>query len=125
MTAGIDLDGDLNTQNDRPVGLPITVGRGDVSSQLETINAFRATRNQVAVDPVLLEPDPIIGVDVRLTKAFAIGGSRKIEAFLEAYNATNYTTLTGGSSNMSLPTFLVRTGARDARQVQWGARYSF
>ena len=48
-----------------------------------------------------------------------------IEAFLEAYNATNYTTLTGGTSNMSLPTFLVRTGARDARQVQWGARYSF
>jgi hypothetical protein len=73
----------------------------------------------------LLKPDPIIGVDLRLTKAFSLGASRRIEAFLEGYNATNYTTLTGGSSNMSLSTFLVRTGARDARQVQWGARFSF
>ena len=125
VTAGTDLDGDLNTQNDRPVGLPITVGRGDVDEQLAIINAYRATRNQAPVDPELLEPDPIINFDVRLTKAFSLGGSRRIEAFLEAYNATNYTTLTGGSSNMSLSTFLVRTGARDARQLQWGARFSF
>ncbi len=125
VTAGIDLDGDLNTQNDRPVGLPITVGRGDVAKQLEIINAFRATRNQAPVTEALLKPNPIIGVDLRLTKAFSLGASRRLEAFLEAYNATNYTTLTGGSGNMTLPTFLVRTGARDARQVQWGARFRF
>jgi len=64
VTAGIDLDGDLNTQNDRPVGLPITVGRGDVDDQLANINAFRATRNQGPVAAELVEPDPIIGVDV-------------------------------------------------------------
>jgi hypothetical protein len=125
VTAGIDLDGDLNTQNDRPVGLPITVGRGDVAKQLETINAFRATRNQAPVSEELLKPNSIVTVDLRLTKAFTLGGNRRLEAFLEAYNATNYTTLTGGSSNMGLATFLVRTGARDARQVQWGARFSF
>lgn len=125
VTAGVDLDGDLNTQNDRPAGLPPTVGRGDVEAQLAAINAFRATRNQPPIGADLLKPDPIFGVDVRLTKAFSLGGSRRIEAFLEGYNATNYTTLTGGSSNMSLSTFLIRTGARDARQVQWGARFSF
>lgn len=125
VSAGIDLDGDLNTANDRPAGLPITVGRGDVAKQLAIINTFRATRNQAPVSEALLKPDPIVSLDLRLTKAFKVGGDRRIEAFLEAYNVTNYVTLTGGSGNMSLATFLVRTGARDARQVQWGARYSF
>ncbi len=125
VTAGIDLDGDLNTQNDRPAGLPITVGRGDVAKQLELINAFRATRGQAPIAEALLKPDPIFGADLRLTKAFSLGGERRLEAFLEAYNATNYTTLTGGTGNMSLPAFLIRTGARDARQVQWGARFRF
>ncbi|MGE0814671.1 MAG: TonB-dependent receptor [Vicinamibacterales bacterium] len=125
VTAGIDLDGDLNTQNDRPVGLTPTVGRGDVDEQLALINAFRATRNQAPISKDLLKPNPILTTDLRLTKSFRIGGSRRFEAFLEAYNATNYTTLTGGSSNMSAAAFLVRTGARDARQVQWGGRFTF
>jgi hypothetical protein len=125
VTAGADLDGDLNAQNDRPAGLSPTVGRGDVARQLEIINAYRATRNQAPISEELLKPNRIIGVDVRLTKSFALGGNRRIEAFLEGYNATNYTTLTGGTNNMSLPAFLIRTGARDARQVQWGARFRF
>jgi hypothetical protein len=125
VSAGVDLDGDLNTQNDRPEGLPPTVGRGDVDEQLALINAFRATRGQAPVALELLEPDPIVNLDLRLTKAFRLGASRRLEAFLEAYNVTNYVTLTGGSGNMSSSSFLIRTGARDARQVQWGGRYSF
>ena len=54
-----------------------------------------------------------------------LGNRRRLEAFLEAYNLTNYVTLTGGSSNMGLASFLLRTGARDARQIQWGARFVF
>jgi hypothetical protein len=125
VTAGTDLDGDLNASNDRPPGLTPTVGRGDVAKQLEIINAYRASVNQAPVSEDLLKPNAIIGFDVRLTKGFSLGASRRLEAFLEAYNATNYTTLTGGTSNMRLPAFLIRTGARDARQVQWGARFRF
>ncbi|MGE3843901.1 MAG: TonB-dependent receptor [Vicinamibacterales bacterium] len=125
VSAGRDLDGDLNAQNDRPAGLPITVGRGDVATQLAIINAYRASRNLPEVSRDLLKPNPIITVDMRLTKAFSLGGGKRIEAFLEAYNATNYVTLTGGTGNMSAAAFLIRTGARDARQVQWGARYTF
>jgi hypothetical protein len=72
-----------------------------------------------------LKRDPIIVLDLRLTKAFALGDGRRFEAFLEAYNATNYVTLTGGSGNMAAAAFLLRTGARDARQVQWGGRFVF
>jgi peptidoglycan/xylan/chitin deacetylase (PgdA/CDA1 family) len=50
---------------------------------------------------------------------------RKANLFLEAYNATNSGTLTGGTGNMSSASFLIRTSARDARQIQWGARYLF
>jgi hypothetical protein len=125
VSAGVDLDGDLNTQNDRPAGLEPTVGRGNVDEQLSLINAFRASRGLAPVSAELLKPDPILNLDLRLTKAFQLGGNRRIEAFLEAYNVTNYVTLTGGTGNMSSSSFLIRTGARDARQVQWGARYSF
>jgi len=125
VSAGVDLDGDLNTQNDRPAGLPPTVGRGNVEEQLAIINAYRASRGQAAVSPDLLKPDPIINLDLRVTKAFQLGGNRRIEAFLEGYNVTNYVTLTGGTGNMSSASFLIRTGARDARQIQWGGRYSF
>jgi hypothetical protein len=124
VSAGIDLDGDLNTQGDRPAGLPPTVGRGDVAGQLALINAFRATRNLAPVSADLLKPDPIVVLDTRLTKVIPLG-SRRFEVFLEAYNLTNYVTLTGGSGNMSLSTFLIRTGARDARQIQWGGRFTF
>ncbi len=125
VQSGIDLDGDLNTSNDRPAGLPPTVGRGDVDQQIALINAFRASIGRPAVTASLLEPNPIFNLDLRLTKAFAIGASQRIEMFLEGYNVTNYVTLTGGTSSMNAPAFLVRTGARDARQIQWGARYVF
>ncbi|HKB10903.1 MAG TPA: carboxypeptidase regulatory-like domain-containing protein [Vicinamibacterales bacterium] len=125
VNAGIDLDGDLNTQGDRPRGLPPTVGRGDVAGQLAMINAYRATRGQQPVSADLLKPDPIVVLDARLTKVVPLRDSRRIEVFLEGYNLSNYVTLTGGAANMSLPTFLIRTGARDARQIQWGARYVF
>jgi Carboxypeptidase regulatory-like domain/TonB dependent receptor-like, beta-barrel len=125
VTSGVDLDGDLNTQGDRPRGLPPVVGRGDVEGQLALINSYRATRGQPPVSPALLNPDQILVLDVRITKAFPIGNRRRVEAFLEGYNVTNYVTLTGGSSNMGLASFLIRTGARDARQIQWGGRFVF
>jgi hypothetical protein len=31
----------------------------------------------------------------------------------------------GGGSNIRLATFGIPTGANDARQVQWGARFAF
>jgi hypothetical protein len=101
------------------------VGRGDVGAQLALINAYRATRGLGPVDPELLKPNAIFVVDMRITKAFPIGNRRRLEAFLEGYNVTNYVTLTGGSSNMGLASFLLRTGARDARQIQWGGRFVF
>jgi hypothetical protein len=125
VSAGVDLDGDLNTSGDRPVGLPQTVGRGDVAQQLQLINAFRASRGLSGIDPSLLKLDPVIDLDLRLTKVIPLSGSRHFQVFLEGYNVTNHITKYGGASTMIAPAFLIRTSALDARQVQWGARFLF
>jgi outer membrane receptor protein involved in Fe transport len=125
VQAGVDLDGDGNTSGDRPVGLPPRVGRANVDEELRLINEYRASVGQNPITRELLRLDPFRSIDLRSTKAFSVGGERQIEVFLEAFNVLNTVNLQGGSSNMRLATFLLRTGARDARQIQWGARYSF
>ena len=127
VQAGSDLDGDGSQMGDRPPGLRITVGRGDVAEQLRLINQFRAGINRPAIDASLLDLDPYRTLDFRITKVFRIGGRRRIELLLEAFNVTNYVNYVPAAANRSMnsPIFLAPTLARDARQVQWGARFSF
>jgi hypothetical protein len=65
------------------------------------------------------------GLDLRVTRSFTITNSQRKELFLEMFNVPNFVDLTGGNNNMNVASFLVRTAARDPRQVQWGARYTF
>jgi hypothetical protein len=139
VSAGFDLDGDLNVSNDRPHGLPQTVGHGNVIQQLALINAFRANpcsftyypgvtctaKPQPAVLRSLLSPQPVIDLDLRLSKIIVLGEARRLELFFEGYNVTNHVTKYGGASSMTSPAFLIRTTALDARQLQWGARFTF
>jgi hypothetical protein len=126
VSAGFDIDGDGQTQNDRPVGLPITVGREDVEESLRIINDLRASRNLAPIPASYLTLDPFISLDLRLTKEFGIGGGRTIEGFLEGYNVLNRVNFAGGGNGSIIsPAFLIRNGARDARQVQLGARLTF
>ncbi|MGH9384491.1 MAG: hypothetical protein ACRD2N_09420, partial [Vicinamibacterales bacterium] len=108
-------------------GLPITVGRGDVQSALRLINEFRASRSLPPVDPALLRLDPYRTLDIRLTKILPLGSDRHLELLIEAFNVTNHVNYvpTLVIRGMSSAQFLRRTGARDARQVQWGLRFVF
>jgi hypothetical protein len=125
VTTGLDLDGD-GINLDRPGGLSPTVGRGNQQRQLEIINAYRATLNLApfTADRIRVRP-PAKNIDLRVTKQIALGPERRLEVFAEAFNITNVVNLYGGNSNIRLATFNVPTGALDARQIQWGARYSF
>ena len=125
VTTGLDLDGDAITV-DRPAGLPPTVGRGDIKKQLDIINAYRASLNLApfALDAIRVKP-PARNIDLRLTKRVGLGGGRRMELFAEAFNVTNVVNTIGGSTNIRLSSFNVPIGALDARQIQWGARYSF
>jgi hypothetical protein len=132
VQSGVDLDGDTSITGDLPPGIPITVGRERVSESLTAINAFRASRNLAPISPSLMKLDPYRSVDLRLTKPVPTGTSRRIEVFMEAFNVTNHVNFrpplgnppTAGASIVA-PAFLVRTAARDARQLQWGLRYVF
>jgi hypothetical protein len=64
-------------------------------------------------------------LDLRLSKIIRIGEARRLELFFEGYNVTNHVTEYGGTSSMTSPAFLLRTTALDARQLQWGARFTF
>ena len=125
VSAGVDLDGDLNVSNDRPAGLPQFIGRDDVESQVAIINAFRTGRGLAAINADLIKIDPVIDLDLRLTKSLQLPNRRRLEFFLESYNLTNHTTLYGGNSTMVSSSFGIRTSALDARQTQWGARVVF
>jgi len=127
VQAGFDIDGDGSVQGDRPVGLPTTVGRERTSQSLELINALRSSRGLAPIDGQLLRLDRYFAWDVRTTKTVVLGGKGRLELFLEAYNLTNRVnyepfTVTG---NINSAAFLIRRSARDARQVQWGARVVF
>ena len=73
VQAGFDLDGDRSPTDDRPEGLPITVGRGDEENALRLINTLRANLSTAArplarVSAELLRLDPYRTLDLRLTK---------------------------------------------------------
>lgn len=126
VSAGFDIDGDGQTQNDRPIGLPITVGREKVEESLAIINSVRAARNLAPITEDHLKLDPFISLDLRATKEFGLGAGRQIEMFLEGYNVLNRVNYSGGGNGSIIsPALLIRNSARDPRQVQIGARFTF
>ncbi len=125
VQAGPDLDGDGIATGDRPRGLPPTIGRGEVAGQLAIINAFRQSINLPPIDASRLDLFTYFTLDMRATKAFPFAVHHRVEVFLEAFNLTNDVNLSGYNSNMNTASFLIPTSARPARQIQWGARYSF
>jgi len=125
VQAGPDLDGDGVATGDRPVGLPPTIGRGDVSQQLALVNAFRQSIGLQPIDAARLGLFTYFTLDMRATKAFPFADRHRMEVFLEAFNLTNHVNLSGYNGNMNTSSFLIPSSARPARQIQWGLRYSF
>jgi hypothetical protein len=125
ITAGADLDRDGNNQ-DRPAGLVKNAGGLESSANLAIINAFRQSRN---LAPIAMEQltrtsaDRV--VDLRATKQFSLGPHGRIGIFLEAYNVLNTVNFENPSGVITSGSFATYATARDARQVQWGARFQF
>ena len=126
VSAGFDIDGDGVSQNDRPAGLPITVGRDKVQESLKIINELRATRGLEPIPAEYLKLDPFISLDLRLTKALSFRDGRRVEVFLEGYNVLNRVNYAGGGATAIVSrALLVRNAARDPRQAQLGVRFTF
>jgi len=125
ITAGVDLDGDGNRQ-DRPAGLVKTAGGSESEANLGIINAFRASRQlaPITMDQLTLGSADKI-VDLRATKQLSLGARRRLDLFLEAYNLLNTVNYENPNGVITSGSFAVYTAARDARQIQWGARVQF
>ncbi len=125
VTAGVDLDRDGNNQ-DRPAGLVKNSGGSESQGNLAIIDGFRQSRN---LAPITMEQltqtsrDRV--VDLRATKQFSVGAGSRIDVFLEAYNLLNTVNFENPSGSISSGSFATYTTARDARQIQWGARFQF
>ncbi len=134
VQAGQDLDGDTISVGDLPPDIPITVGRSHVADSLAAINAVRrsfVTLNLQPIDASLLKLDLYSSVDMRLSKSLALG-SNMLELLVEGFNLMNHSNLRppvgsppNAGSNIISAAFLQRTVARDARQLQWGLRFTF
>jgi hypothetical protein len=127
IQAGYDIDGDGSVQGDRPRGLPPTVGRGDTASQLQSINSFRAGLSLAPIPAKLLNLEPYISVDGRVTKSIHLHKEQHLDLVFEGFNLTNHVNYTPYSinGNLNSTSFLVRNGASDGREAQWGIRYAF
>ena len=125
VTAGVDLDRDGNNQ-DRPAGLVKNSGGREDEGNLAIINAFRQSRN---LSPITMEQlartsgDQL--VDLRGSKQFVLSSRLRLDVFLEAYNLLNTVNYENPSGAITSGSFAAYTTARDARQIQWGARIQF
>jgi hypothetical protein len=132
VQAGVDLDGDSTITGDLPAGIPTTVGRDHVDESLTAINDYRASLHLPPIERSLLALDSYRTLDLRATKVIRLGSSRRLELMIEAFNLTNAVNFRvplgaqpEAGVNINAASFLIRTVARDARQIQWGARYRF
>jgi hypothetical protein len=126
ITAGQDLNGD-GVNVDRPAGLVKNAGGRVSDTNLAIINAFRVARGRapITMDQLAQSSGDRL-VDVRLMKQVLFGSRRsRVDLFFEAYNLLNAVNYENPSGNLISTSFAVRTVARDARQLQWGARFSF
>jgi hypothetical protein len=101
VQTGNDRNNDTNV-NDRPVGVGRNTGEGFGSAT----------------------------VDLRVSRAFALGGDHRIEVMLDAFNVLNRSNFlipnnTFGSGATPPPSFGQPTAAADPRQIQIGLRWTF
>lgn len=84
-TAGVDLNGDgVNT--DYVPGTTRNLGNRDNERMLQAVNAWRASRGLGALAASQIDENDYNSVDVRVSKAIALGGTRKLELIAQVFN---------------------------------------
>jgi hypothetical protein len=126
LVAGVDLDGDGTTIEDRPEGLALNQGGRRSEANLEIVNAFRQVRglSTVTLDQ-LAKRSPYFAVDLRLTKIVKLGGPRSLELMAEVFNLFNRTNFSNPNGTLTSATFLDVSSSSDGREAQLGVRLRF
>ena len=124
--AGVDLNADgANTDY-----VPGThKGQGNRDLDIGLVNAWRATRGLGPIDPRTISKNDYNRVDARVSKAFTLGGKRRIEAIGQIFNLFGRDNLGGiGSSfqtNALSDTFGQLLTAQNRQQAEIAIRMTF
>ena len=126
IVAGLDLDGDGTTIEDRPDGLALNQGGRASEGNLAVINAFRSGRglSTVTIDQ-LGKKYNYLNVDMRLMKVVRIGGNRSLELMAEVFNLFDRTNFNNPNGTLTSATFLQVSSTADGREAQFGLRFRF
>lgn len=126
IVAGLDLDGDGTTIEDRPDGLALNQGGTASEANLAIINQFRQSRglSTVTLDRLGTRYG-YVNLDTRLTKIVKLGGNRSLELMAEVFNLFNRTNFNTPNGTLTSTTFLQVASAADNREAQFGIRLRF
>jgi hypothetical protein len=101
-SAGIDLNNDGST-NDAVPGTHRGMGNRDNAAMLAAVNAYRASRTP-SLPPISesqIDTNVQKRLDLRVTKGFSLGSSRKVELVGQVFNLFGWDNLGGiGSSQV-------------------------
>jgi hypothetical protein len=129
-SAGIDLNNDGST-NDAVPGTHRGMGNRDNAAMLAAVNAYRASRTP-ALPPIpasQIDSNRQSRIDLRVTKGFNLGNSRKVEVVGQVFNLFGTDNLGGiGSSqvsNATAATFGQILTAQPRQQGEIALRYTW
>jgi outer membrane receptor protein involved in Fe transport len=113
-----NIDADRNGTFAEPLAAADYTGTG---ADAYTVNGYKSERNG-AYGPGFFQ------ADLRAGYRFALGGGRRLNAFVDAFNVTNRVNYANPSGNQANPTFLVKTAYSTSytpRKLQLGVRFEF
>jgi hypothetical protein len=121
--AGLDLNNDGTTtqllQGDYVPGTTRNIGNRDNEQMLAAVNAWRALNGRAPIAASQIDTNDYNRVDIRASKAFILGGSRKVEFIAQVFNLLGRDNLGGiaqGWQDNALSDSFGRITTVDARQ---------
>jgi hypothetical protein len=125
-SAGIDLNNDGST-NDAVPGTHRGMGNRENTAMVAAVNAYRASRGLAPISESQLDTNALKRVDLRLTKGFSLGSSRKVELVGQVFNLFGANNLGGIGSNQIgsaiAPNFGQIPSAQPRQQGEVAIRY--
>ena len=124
--AGIDLNNDGST-NDAVPGTHRGMGNRENAAMVAAVNAYRASRGLAPITEAQIDDNRLRRVDLRVTKGFSLGSSRKVELVGQVFNLFGSDNLGGiGSSQVGsaiAPNFGQIPSAQPRQQGELAVRY--
>jgi hypothetical protein len=124
--AGADLNGDAAITDYVPGTSRNVFNRGNNDEMMAKVNAYRATVNLAPLSASQISTNEFYGLDMRASKSFTIGGSRKVEVIGQVFNLFNRTNLLAAwQTNVRSDKFGIVESAGNMRQAELAVRFTF